>query len=865
MLGSARFVRRRASGHAGVLLTASLTALVTAVLLVSATVLAPEVAQNALNRTLADTDATMTASTGFDERWPELDQSVRTAVSDAGPIESITATISTTAFTMPDAEENTRLALGYVEDAESRAHLTTGRWPDDDAQHVETAVHAAALDALGLQPGDVMTLHPLTGSRTPVEVTVVGGYEPQDAVDPVWHGHGTGIRPAPGDGFTVIGPLLFQRDDMVNRIAPATATTQWLLPLAAGEVTLDDADAVTAALRALAGDLSDLRAGDFGQQMAVDGEVAALVERAGAAASSTRAILLVVVAMLTVLGIWALAFTARLVAAGRAAGTALLRARGVREGRLLRWSFLGAALPAVGVAAVAPLVADVLLDGSALTAPAWLASIAVGVLWLLLMVSADLRAGRSVASVATAAARPRRAAAQRAGLDLVLLGLGILGLQQLRRPPEESPEVVLVVAPALVVLAGSVVLARALPWIARAAAALGSAGAGIAAMLGTQETARRTARHLAAGVLVVLAITVSVFSATTQATWDAFRADTVALTEPADVRLTPAATTDDDLGTRLQDLPGVEAAMAVVRTSFRDDGTPVDVVGVDPATAATVMRWDADLAGGDPAQRLDLLSGASSPGSLTALVTDDLADRFGLAEGDDIDLPLSAGTRVGVHVAAVVTAVPGTTHPAAILTDAESLSALGAAASSEWWLATSDDGQDAAAAAIDLPGVNAAATHADALDQARQDPSSAGIGTGLTAGLAFAAVFVLIGVVVHTVTSFQSRSTEYALLRAIGLGRRSATGSVTVEHAVLLGFATLTGLGLGLVVAWLVVPHAVGGLAGLPEVPPLRLSVPWGTIAVLTGAVVALAAILIAVQAILTRRLDVAAVLREGG
>lgn len=861
-------MRRRAVRHVGVLLTATLTALVTGVLLVSATVLAPGVAESALERTLAaaDTDeGQLTASTGMDDEWAGLDERIRAAATESGVVGSVVATGTSTAYSAPGLPDDRRLAVAYVEDSGAHADLAAGRWPDDGAAVVEAAVHRSALEALGIAVGDTVELRPLTGDDTPVPVTVVGAYVPADAADPVWRGYGAGVRPAPSCGFTVIGPVLTGRDDYTVRLAPDTASAAWQLALDRDAVSLGTAADAAAALRELRTVLTDLRAAEAGQQLSVSGTVADLVDRARDAASATRALLLVVVVMLAVLSGWALLFTARLVAGRQAATSALLRSRGARTGLLLRWSAAGLAVPAILVAVTAPPLSRLVLrplreevDGSPTAAAGWIVAAAVAAGWLVLMVAVDVRTGRSVSGVAAETARPRRAAAQRAGLDLALLALGLIALQQLRRPPGAAGEVVVTVAPALVVVAGTVVLIRALPWVARAAASVSTARPGVAAMLGAQETARRTARHVAAGILVVLAITVSVFSATTQSTWAAFRADAVDLAEPADVRVTvdAAAAAPDALQAELLALPGVETAMPVVRGGYRDGDLTVDVVGVDPAVAASVLRWR-------EAGRLPGLGGESVP--VPVLITTGFADSFGLSAGDESDLDLGGGNPVQVRVAGIVSTVPGSTRATAVLAPADALAdRLGRVAPDEWWLATSDDGAGAAAAAAELDAVDDITTHAQALRAAENDPSSAGIMTGLTAGLAFTAVFVVIGVVVHSVTSFQSRSGEYALLRAIGLGRRGVAGSVTVEHSVLLGFATLAGLGLGLVVAWLVVPHAVAGLTGLPEVPPLRLSIPWPTIALLGCAIAVLAAVLVAVQIALTRHIDVAAVLREG-
>jgi hypothetical protein len=65
-------------------------------------------------------------------------------------------------------------------------------------------------------------------------------------------------------------------------------------------------------------------------------------------------------------------------------------------------------------------------------------------------------------------------------------------------------------------------------------------------------------------------------------------------------------------------------------------------------------------------------------------------------------------------------------------------------------------------------------------------------------------------------------------------------------------------------VTWLVVPHTVGGLAGLPEVPPLYLTVPWPVLGGFAAAVAVLLVAVVGVSAAGMRRVDVAAVLRAG-
>jgi hypothetical protein len=870
-----------------------LTAVVVATLLVSATVLAPGVAEAGFRDTLTDAgvdDLTLHASTALDpDTWTGTDARVTEVIAEQSNLATeVTAVAWTTSFTVAGLDQHTRVVVGALGDPAERARLIEGSWPEPGAEPLEVVVHADALGALRVEVGAPITLGPLVGNAAPTTATVVGAFRPDDPADAVWRDYAVGVRSARDNQVGLVGPVLAHLDDLVSRIRPSSTTAAWVIELDGDLIRLDSAGPVAAGARSLVEDLRAIQTGGDQSQMSVSGETAAVVDRAATAAVSVRAILLVVVTMVTVLGVWALAFTARLLAGRRAAGTALLRARGASGSDLLRWSVLGALVPAVVVAVSAPPLArlvlsplrerDVLADvsaGAATAAGGWLVAAVVAAGWLVMLVVADLRAGRSVTGVSAELARPpRRAAIQRAGLDVLVIVLGLLGLQQLRRPVGGTPEIVLIVAPALVVLAGTVLLVRGLPWVGRAASWLAARRPGVPAMLGSFELSRRPLRHVAAASLVVLALAVSVFAAATQATWGTFRTDAVDVAHPADVRVVADFTgaRPEDLGRRaveleaeLADLPGVEAVVPVLRDEEVVDSAAVDVVAVDTDMTTQVMRWDARLAGG-PVD--GLLAALADPGTVPALVTTKYAELLGLEVGGDTAmsrLNVSVDSeQVSLTVVGVVDVVPSA-GSLGVLVDQRRLSAAaGGALPTEYWLSSSDDGRAAATAALDLEGVVESSTHADAIVRARDEPGAAGVGAALTAGLAFAGVFVLIGVVVHAVTSSRSRTTEHAVLRAVGLGGRGSVGTVVVEQGLLLGFATAAGLGLGLVVTWLVVPHTVGGLAGLPEVPPLYLTVPWPVLGGFAAAVAVLLVAVVGVSAAGMRRVDVAAVLRAG-
>jgi hypothetical protein len=145
LVGSTGLVVRRADSHAGVLLTAMFTALAVGTLLVSAVVLAPGVAESAFRQTIADSgadDIALTASTALDApTWSATDAAVRQAAAREPQLEAqVTAAAWTTAFCVPGANADTRVAVGSVEAQAERAQLSEGRWATPGAEVLEVTV-----------------------------------------------------------------------------------------------------------------------------------------------------------------------------------------------------------------------------------------------------------------------------------------------------------------------------------------------------------------------------------------------------------------------------------------------------------------------------------------------------------------------------------------------------------------------------------------------------------------------------------------------------------------------------------------------------------------------------------------------------
>jgi len=129
----------------------------------------------------------------------------------------------------------------------------------------------------------------------------------------------------------------------------------------------------------------------------------------------------------------------------------------------------------------------------------------------------------------------------------------------------------------------------------------------------------------------------------------------------------------------------------------------------------------------------------------------------------------------------------------------------------------------------------------------------------MLAGAAAAALLAAGGAVVNLHLLARRRAFELAAARTLGVGRRSLAAAVGVEQAVLVGFAILLGVGLGLLGAVLALP-SIPEFADVPAYPPLLVRPdPWlvvqvaGGLALLLGVTVAVSGYALLRAAVPTR------------
>jgi hypothetical protein len=229
-----------------------------------------------------------------------------------------------------------------------------------------------------------------------------------------------------------------------------------------------------------------------------------------------------------------------------------------------------------------------------------------------------------------------------------------------------------------------------------------------------------------------------------------------------------------------------------------------------------------------------------------------------LHPGTVIDISI-AGSQVPVRIAAVVVAFPTTTS--AVIVDQGAVQDLLVSRAgrplpvSQWWLRT-------VGGAVP-PGLPAGSTVTDRARLQSSLVSNSLSAAPLLEGLAIAAAAAMLaglGFSVGVAASVRARRSQSALLAALGYSPRAQVRGLCLEELMLTVPAALAGLGVGIVLAHLIVPAITLTASAAAPVPGVLVEVPLGWAALIALAVVVTPVMIAAV--VLARRRDPAAELR---
>ncbi|MFI7384705.1 FtsX-like permease family protein [Streptomyces sp. NPDC049813] len=511
----------------------------------------------------------------------------------------------------------------------AQVRITTGRAPRAPRGPViEAALPDVAARQLKLAPGDRLTLADrLGGPKVTVELT--GVYRPAHPRSPYWTLDELGGRGVRKQSFTTYGPLLTD-PSVLDGDKVSDGTSAWLAAADFRTVTTGRIGALRDAARTGTQELLHSKA--LAGTTAVATSLPDVLDRAERALLVARSTLLIVALQLVLLAGYALLLVARLLSAERAGETWTLRARGGSRARIAALAAGEALLLALPAALCAPLLAGPLtrlvsahgalsriglrLSGDAgAGGPVWLVGAAVAVGCALAVTVPALTARGPGQGRARSLPAPLRA-----GADVALLVVAGVAYWRLDRQTGGSGAIstdrggdlgidpLLVVAPALALLAGTVLTLRLLPPVARLAERRAARGRGLTAALAGWQFGRRPMRGAGPVLLLVLAVAMGMLAIGQGASWDRSQEDQADFRAGAPVRVVATEPGMDQVA-RYARTPGVRDAAPGYRL-------PVPLGG---GRTATVLALDTARLDDDLLLRGDLTD--SSPRRVVAAVT----------------------------------------------------------------------------------------------------------------------------------------------------------------------------------------------------------------------------------------------------
>ncbi|GAA4997951.1 ABC transporter permease [Streptomyces siamensis] len=528
----------------------------------------------------------------------------------------------------------------------SQVRVTDGRLPGGaGGPVVEVALPVAAADRLGLKLGARLTLVDRLGGPK-VHVRITGLYKPVRTTAPYWQLdalRGRGIHKV---DFTTYGPLLTD-PAVLSGGRVSAGETAWLTSADFSTLTPGEIGALREAAREgqrkLRKDPALTRATAVSTSLP---EVLDSVERSLLVSRST---LLIVASQLALLAGYALLLVARLLSAERVGETEVLRARGASRARVGTLAALEALLLALPAALCAPLLAGPLtrllagqgalariglrLDTSQGLGAVWLVAAGVALGCALAVIVPALTAGDSDRGRARTLPAPVRA-----GADVGLLAIAGVAYWQLDRQTSGAVsgdtsgtlgvDPLLVSAPALALLAGTVLTLRLLPPVARLAEHRAASGRGLPTALAGWQLSRRPMRGAGPVLLLVLAVAMGMLAIGQGASWNRSQDDQADFRAGTSVRV--LAGDEDALGQAeaYAALPGVQQAAPAVRTTLPLSGSrTATVLALDTAHAADGVLLRRDLA--DRPVR-PLLAGLAPKGASRGTLVPKGSERLGM-------------------------------------------------------------------------------------------------------------------------------------------------------------------------------------------------------------------------------------------
>lgn len=782
--------------------------------------------------------------------------------------------------------------------AASHMRFVAGQAPQASSGDVaEVVITQDMAQSEHLKAGDSLMAVNFGDHSHQMMLRVAGIWTPTDPNDAYWNGL-TFTSDHNGDILTY--PVLLNEDVFFSKlqaISGLSMTQHWIYYTNSERITSDNASSAADAFDSFAAHAKgDLPTVDGVSKVAAVGDLSSLIGEVQTQQSLLELPLYAIVVLIVGLALLFVASMATLLIEGQRQEIATLKSRGASGLQLLGGFTLQAAVLAVLTALVSPFLASLLgvglvrwfIPSAALSdfgatthvldqlANPRVVIYPAAVGMLLGVGAVALAAFQSVRLDVLAFRREqgrqsRPSLWRRYYLDLALAVLCLIGYMELSQfgglgtretlgANATSP--LLLVTPALLLLAGALIVLRIFPMGAGLGARFAAKRRGLTTLLAFAQVERAPGRYSRMTLLLVLAVGLGLFAITFDASLQRNAYDRAAYTVGTDMRVTErvplTAGADKKLAGQLAALPGVRRVSLAFRSggaiATSHDLQQVDTLGIDPATFREVagpISWRGDYASRSLDQLLSDLqansagSGAGDSQAIWALVSDSFAQQAHIGVGDHFTLQLNDTSlgQTGFVVGAIVHDFP-TLYPLhapggfIVLNLQDNLGAIsnaGAKATpgaNEFWLRTSGTAatQTAVTQALKTlnPTVRDVLSLRDTAIVNTTNPIAVGMRGLLLVGAFTAVLLAVLGSIIQSLLASRQRSELFAVLRTVGMTSRQIGQLLLSEQFVVYLFGLLGGTALGLLLTVATLPFLQFGDVTLDSsqigVPPYALT-----------------------------------------
>ncbi len=510
---------------------------------------------------------------------------------------------------------------------------------------------------------------------------------------------------------------------------------------------------------------------------------------------------------------------------------------------------------------------------------------------------------------------------QRAGLDFLLLIPAWYGHRLLKQRGSilsvQTPAVsgaasgaplgdpLLFMAPVLFVMALTLLSIRVWPWLMRLLAWMSNVWRGVVLPLTFRHLSRTTRHYAGPLLLLILTVSLAVFTASMALTLDSQIADRVYYEIGADVRVIemgqnePEADTAPGAGlsaaqpssqtpvwlflpvSEHRNIPGVQAAARIwssqITARLSSQSLKARLVGIDRVDFAETVFFRSDFVRPDEIQpgvraSLGALMNALALRNDAALVSRDVMQEFSLEIGDrvNISIPNAVVPATNLLVMGVVDLFPGIypqDGPFFVANLDFIFDTIGAMQPYDVWLktdtglATTSLENEIRQMGIPVMGIYSAQ---DEIDRIQLRPERQGAFGLLTIGFVISAAITALGFLIYSVVSFSQRYIELGILRAVGLSVWQMSAVLIIEQSIIILSGVGIGTGLGVLTSRQFIPFLQVQGGRYPLTPPFIVQVAWHEILYIYAILAGMLLVIITILVIILRRMRIFQAIKLG-